>query len=187
MQLKPLINILIRTCGREILFLRCLKSITDQNYPNLRVIVSVDRDGIDYIPDWCEVVRVVPDKSIPFYYDRYINTLKSIITDGYMLVLDDDDMMAYNALNNVVLDAPAIIHRLNHIGRVVPPNDSITIGLIGFPCLMLHHSLKDIADIDTDDHCDYHWIKRIESLVPLVYRDLILVESDRKSNGVVEL
>ncbi len=177
------INILLRTHNRPQLFSRCLESITSQNYPNLRVVVGYDIE-VDYIPNWCKKVFVSANKELPYFYDCYLNDLKELVTEGYYFILDDDDYLLPNVLNQIVFDAPAIIHKLDHLGKLIPPENNLSFGLIGMPCFMLHHSLKNLADFSGGDHGDWHYIKAIEKQVPLVFRDLVLVKSDVKGNGI---
>mgnify|MGYP001551588463 CR=1 FL=1 len=181
--MKPLINILIRTSNRPDLFKRCLQSIYDQRYPNVRIIVSVDNDGVDYVPSEIETIRVTPDKSKDFYYDLYINDLKAMVNDGYYFCLDDDDTLAPNVLNELVLDAPAILCQINHLGRVLPISVNFGLGCVGFPCLILHHSLKSLAMVSGLDHGDTHYIREVQSKVELKFQPIVLVVCDVKSNG----
>ncbi len=177
-----LINILIRTGFRPQLFARCLQSITDQNYPNLRVIVSIDRD-CDYVPSWCDVIRVSPGNE-SYTYDCYLNALKEIVTDGYFFALDDDEVLAKDCLSKIIFDNPAIIHKIDYMGKIIPTRQGVFLGEIGMPSIMLHHSLKNLANFDGGNHGDYNFIKAIEAQVALYYSDLVLVRVDRKGNGV---
>ncbi|MDR3551207.1 MAG: glycosyltransferase family A protein [Candidatus Babeliales bacterium] len=199
--MKPLINILIRTSNRPDLFKRCLQSIYDQNYPNVRIIVSVDNDLVDYIPDGIETIRVQKN-NLEFGYDLYINSLKGMVNDGYFFCLDDDDTLTPNVLNELVLDAPAILVQISHLDKLYPPKDKQVVngnvieidkisnigpGQVGFPCLILHHSLKNLADIKLGDKVsnDYVWISEIQSKVELKFQPIILVVCDQKGNGCV--
>lgn len=177
-----LINILIRTSNRPILFKRCLNSVLDQGYSNIRIIISTDND-VDYIPENLEVIRVKADRSLPYFYDCYLNELKSLVTSGYFLCLDDDDVLIPGVLNKIPLDAPAIMVQLDHLGKIVPKDERILPGQIGMPCIILHHSLKDIAHLSGGDHGDYHWIKEISEKVELKFVPLVVVRSDQKGYG----
>jgi glycosyltransferase involved in cell wall biosynthesis len=180
--MQALLNILIRTHNRANLFARCLNSITTQNYPTLRVIVSTDC-GDTYIPEWCDKIHVMPHPELAYGYDLYINDLKEMVTDGWMIVVDDDDVLAPGCLAALDLSHHAIIVQLNHMGNVLPESADIKPGRIGMPCIILHHSLKDIADVPSEDHNDYWWIKRISEKVELSFQPLVVVVSDRKGNG----
>lgn len=180
--MQPLLNILIRTCGRAELFARCLASVTSQGYPNIRVIVSIDRD-IDYIPDWCEVIRVTPHPELEYGYDLYCNDLKAQVTDGHYLYVDDDDVLAPDCLSKLDLSHSAILCQLDYMGNVLPKSKDFT--LIGMPCLILHHSLKNLVDFDGLDHGDMRYIKEVASKVELDFQEVVVVKVDRKGNGLV--
>jgi hypothetical protein len=142
----PLINILIRTHQRPTLFQRCLASVQSQNYPNIRVIVSTDCE-CNYVPDWCERIKVMPHPELEYGYDLYVNDLKAQVTDGWMLILDDDEVLSPNCLSKLTLNSCAIIVQLDYMGNILPIDAQIKPGRIGMPCIILHHSLKDLIDM----------------------------------------
>lgn len=181
--MQSLINVLIRTHKRPELFLRCLNSVFAQGYENLRIVVSTDCE-CDYIPNGIEVIKVAPKPELEYGYDCYCNDLKAMINDGWFMYLDDDDYLLPNALNEVELNAPVIIHKLNHMGNIIPKKNEVALGQIGMPCFMIHHSLKDVAHFAGEDHGDYWFAKELSKHVGFVYRDLVLVESDRKGYGL---
>src|ERR1700748_2286539 len=131
---KPLINILIRTSNRPKLFLKCLKSVTDQDYKNIRIIVSYDNDAaLRYIPSGLEILKVYKRPEFQFGYDDYCNSLKSLVTDGWYAWIDDDDILMPNVLSKIVLDAPVILVQLNRNGNIVPQSENIQSGKVGMP------------------------------------------------------
>ncbi|HXP53150.1 MAG TPA: glycosyltransferase family A protein [Bacteroidia bacterium] len=180
--MQPLLNILIRTSNRPTLFARCLDSILDQSYKNIRIIVSTDRE-VKYVPQWIETVEVTPRPELDYGYDLYINDLKAKVTEGYFIVVDDDDILEPECLSKLDLSHPAILCQLKHIGNIMPTSNEVKLGRVAMPCIILHHSLKHI-DIIHGDHNDYNWIKRISEEVELNFQPVVVVRSDRKSNGV---
>lgn len=178
-----LINILIRTSNRKELFLRCLDSVLSQPYTTIRIIVSVDNPNVNYVPQWAETIEVEKN-DLEYGYDLYLNHLKELVTEGWFMILDDDDYLLPDCLSQVVLDAPVIIHKLNHMGNIIPKKPEVSPGQIGMPCFMIHHSLKNVVDFTGGDHGDYHFAKELSEHVEFVYRDLILVECDRKGCGL---
>jgi hypothetical protein len=181
--MQPLINILIRTSNRPALFARCLDSILTQSYKNIRIIVSVDQE-VNYVPRWIETIEVTPRPDLEYGYDLYINDLKKCVTDGWFIVVDDDDILEPECLIKLDLSHPAILCQLNHMGNTMPTNGEVKLGRVGMPCLILHHSLKHLANIGGTDHNDYHWIKTISERVELKFVPLVVVVSDRKGNGL---
>ena len=116
---RPLINVLVRTSGRPNYYARCIQSILDQTYDNFRIIVSADdpeteryvrdtkflRGGHAYSPECFPVRRKEMDdddevtlRQYPqLYYaphNLYLNRMKDTVNDGWLMFLDDDDMMA---------------------------------------------------------------------------------------------
>lgn len=183
--MKPLINILIRTSNRPTQFARCLKSIVSQNYPNIRIIISTDKP-CDYIPKGLQVITVTPDKNLPYFYDCYCNSLKGMVTDGWFLFLDDDDTLAPNILSQIQLNSPAILVQLERQGYTVPTSTNFTRGHIGMPCLILHHSLKNIANIPGTGQGDYFWIKAVQNQVGLSFQPIVVVKSYQRGLGKPE-
>jgi hypothetical protein len=71
-----LINILIRTNFRPTAFARCIKSVKDQTYKNIRIIVSYDNhNALKYIPEDIEKVKVIRGEG-KYFYDEYCNQTK---------------------------------------------------------------------------------------------------------------
>ena len=109
---KPLlVNILIRTSRRPNYFRTCMESVYSQTYPNIRAIVSYDNDeSFDYVSTYrgIETIRVYPapepyaplPADYPYDYYKlhpnlYLNTLMDLVTDGFVLYLDDDDKLMH--------------------------------------------------------------------------------------------
>ena len=176
-----LINILIRTGNRRTQFFRCLKSVLNQRYDNLRIIISVDRD-CNYIPEELEIIRVIPNTNTQYFYDEYLNDLKALVTEGYILVLDDDDILTPDCLVKLDLTALAILVKLNRAGQIYPSSLDFRRGMVGFPNLILHHSLSHIP-IHGNGQGDYWWIKEVEKITPLNYQDVIVVYSFNRGHG----
>lgn len=193
---QPLINILIRTSNRPALFARCLRSIADQSYSNYRITVGFDRaSALDYIPKGINHQFVYADNSTPYFYDLYCNDLKEKVTDGWFLFLDDDDQLLPGALSQLaahLTEPGAIICQFIRNG-IPKPRDNyirhkvIQEGKIGLPCLVLHHSYKQIGQLDGQKGGDYRYIKEVTSKVPTKFITLPLVTTDRRSFGEMEV
>lgn len=180
----PLINILVRTSNRPAEFKRMLRSIVTQSYPNIRIIIGYDNPkALEYIPEPLEKVFVSADRSLPYYYDTYLNTLKNMVTDGYILCLDDDDILNNDVLKDLPLTHPAIIVQLQRQNNIVPKDLNFRRGQIGMPCLILHHSLKNIADITPHGAGDFFWIKDVMQKVEPMFVPIIVVYSFGRGLG----
>ena len=187
----PLINILIRTSNRKALFERCLRSIQKQVYPNIRVIVSHDVD-CDYIPAWCTKIRVQKGYA-GYYWNLYLNTLKAEVKDGWFVIIDDDDFIfSVTSLLEISVhltdpEKGVICQFLRGMtkkpGRVEIRGKIIRRGLIGMPCIILHHTKKDIADFDGLPAADYRFIMDVSKKLPLEWVEKIIVKTDRIGKG----
>lgn len=190
-----LINILIRTSFRPILFNRCLESIKSQSFKNIRIIVSYDDErALTYIPENIEKIKVVKTAQV-FFYDSYCNELKSMVNSGYFFFLDDDEVLANESLlklSKQLKNSYGVICQFNRNGILKPSNDLINQkriqkGKIGMPCLVLHHQFKNTADVDGSvEAADFYWIKKIASKVRLKFVSLVLTNVDRRSKGAIE-
>jgi len=107
-------NIIIRTSNRPNEFKRCLKSIYDQNYSNIFLIIGYDNDDtLCYIQsEKIPINHVLIDlqqygvcKSNCFY-NLYCNELLKHVNNGWCFFLDDDDeIISTNTLyeiNNII-------------------------------------------------------------------------------------
>ncbi len=181
---KPLINILIRTSNRPASFAKCLQSVVNQSYPNIRIIISIDNDeALRYIPKGLEVIRVHKQPEFQFYYDLYCNALKDLVTDGYFIFLDDDDLLINDILVKLPLEGPGLVVQLQRGNNIVPKDLNFKIKHIGMPCLILHHSLKNIADINGTGAGDSYWIKNVLSQTEIPFVPIVVVYSFSKGNG----
>ena len=192
-----MINILIRTSYRPSGFLRTLESIHQQSYKDYRIIVSYDDDrALSYIPETVSKVRVNKHDAL-FFYDNYCNDLKSLVTSGWFFFLDDGDVLSHptvlQSLRVNLNTRSGVIVQFSRSGRLKPSNDlikrrKIQRGKIGMPCLVLHHSHKDIVNFDGSiGAADYWWIKNVSKKIPLKFIQLCLVHTGERDSGSMEL
>ena len=114
-----LVNILVRTSKRPNYFETCMQSIYSQSYPAIRILVSCDNEEtFSYLKKYqgIEVVRVKPNtgpcEPLPddYPYDSYrfpanlhLNALMDQVKDGFIMFLDDDDLLLHpGALKAIV-------------------------------------------------------------------------------------
>lgn len=189
-----MINILTRySVGRVELFKRCLKSIENQTYKDIRSIVTTDSDEAKKEADSVikgfkmsiEVIQVTPDKSKPFHWNLYCNDLKSKVTDGWFMYVDSDDFLANpNVLTRIIPhlkdERYAVMCRFLRHGRPKPTNRNmgkIIRGAIGGSCIILHHAHKDIANWQSCRAADYFFMKDIAEKLPMRWTDVVVVEA----------
>ena len=184
------INILIRTSYRPESFKRALASVKCQTHKNIRIIVSYDNhNALKYIPEDIQKIRVFRGQG-KYFYDEYCNILKSLVTEGYFMFLDDDDILSSPDIIERLLPLLSPEHgqlvQLKRNSTICPNSISFSSGKIGMPCLILHHSHKGLADITVDGAGDYVWINKVSKLLPLKFEPLIVVESFNRGNGKLE-
>lgn len=187
---NPLINILVRTSARPLLFKRLIKSIKNQTYKNTKVIVSYDDEGAKkYIPAEFESVFVSYRHHEPAFYNRYCNDLKELVKEGYFVFIDDDDYITNRfALEKIVtslLPDKANIVQMSRKGRRKPFNCEIVSGKIGMPCIILRSEYKHMADFDGSMNADYKFIKEVADIMGCNYIPRVLVEAGYRSMGKV--
>jgi hypothetical protein len=172
-----MITVLIRTSFRPLQFARAINSVP----PECRVIVSYDNDkALSYIPKELQTIKV--EKSdLPYFYDLYCNSLKELVTDGYFIFLDDDDVII--TLDVPLLEDHANIVQLQRRNTVRPIDANFKAGQIGMPCLILHSKYKHLADIPGTGQGDYHWIKSVCAQLPINFVPTVVVGSDTRGFG----
>jgi len=189
--MQPLINILIRTSQRPLLFNRLIQSIRQQTYKNIRVIVSYDT-ACNYIPDWCDSIAVGKGRE-GYYWNLYCNNLKEMVTDGWFIFIDDDDFLwNKTALNDIAghltnpdrgIICQFLRGQTRKPGIVQIKNKIIKRGLIGMPCILLHHSKKNIAYFDGLPAADFRFITDVSKVLPLEWVEKVIVKTDRIGKG----
>lgn len=189
-----MINILTRySVGRVELFKRCLKSIENQSYKDMRTIVSTDsreaneeaKEVIKWFKMIIEVIQVTPDKSKPFHWNLYCNDLKSKVTDGWFMYVDSDDFLANpNVLTRISPhlkdERYAVMCRFLRYGRPKPTTKNmgkIIRGAIGGSCIILHNSQKDVANWQSCKAADYFFMKDVAEKLPMRWTDVVVVEA----------
>ena len=192
-----LINLLLRTSHRPVLFKRLLDSIYNQTHKNINIVVSYDDErALSYIPEEVNKIRVYKDLSKPFFYDEYCNELKSQVNNGFFMFIDDDEVLASNdcleKLCSALKNHYGVICQFSRNGSLKPSNELINSKIvrrskIGMPCIVLHHSCKNIADFDGSvSAADFNWIKAITKKVKLNFVPLVIAIADRRSYGIME-
>lgn len=183
------INVLIRTSYRPMGFARALKSVTDQTHKDIRIIVSYDNhNALRYIPEDVEKIKVT--RGVGRYpFDEYCNQLKDLVTEGYFMFLDDDDILCSpDILERVIplLPDTGLIVQLKRNNMVVPQSLDFKSGKIGMPCLILNHKYKNIADVTVHGAGDSVWIMSVMSQLELKFEPIILVHSFNRGGGKEE-
>lgn len=196
----PLINLLIRTAGRPKQFARCIESVANQTYKNVRCIISVESDADHmYVRDTMGAydldyrVVIVEKHSIPYGYNLHCNDLIECVREGWFMFLDDDDKLADDGSLGIaqVLDKKPIIFQFQRGESRKKPSDehmrskSIVRGKIGMPCIIVPHGISLPRMTATED-ADYRWIQEINRVHDCEWLPVVIVSSPRRGHGKPE-
>ena len=189
--MKNKINILTRTANRPVGFSYCNKSITEQTYTNYEQLVSYDdkADLTNYLskynvtPIYVDRDEIIKNDNIPSPgtgkyspHNLYCNDLLANVTDGYVMFLDDDDMLIDNTvleqINNSIVDEDTILFwkmrypNGNTLPRVHGEFITPMLGNIGSPCFLVHVKWAKKFTWDGWKCGDFRYIKKVFDEVP---------------------
>ncbi len=187
------INILTRTSGRPNGFKKCHLSIKNQIYKKVRHIVSYDSlSDLKYLDKYnITKIRVrpisQPNDFIPAKssckefkpYNLYCNDLLQQVEDGWIMFLDDDDMLVNKrALKDIVskieqrnTDTLIIWQSQFPNGDLIPPiytfsNKEIKLAHIDTACFIFHSKYKDMVKWDCWTAADFRFVKELSEIIP---------------------
>lgn len=168
------INILIRTSNRPECFKKCIDSILQQNYENYQVYICYDKkESLDYLNEYQHYPQIrffyVEETSTEKYkFNLYCNRLLEKVEDGYIMFLDDDDILIGNRTLEIINWHLAmnkmIIWNFLRPDKLVFPKDlnkELILGEIDTSSICFHHSLKELSQWGDKQYGDYHFYKRI--------------------------
>jgi hypothetical protein len=198
--MKPLITILMRTHDRPRLFLRALNSIKNQTYPNWSLQVSADTEetvryvqAAGYVP--VKVTRD-PDPLLDFPAQLYMNDLMERVTDGWFMVMDDDDFfIKTNALEEIAshLEDPDTLycwHMRDPDGVIIPGEEyfgKIEKNHIDVTCFAVHHTHKNDGKWLPYYAGDFYYINGLaEKMKKVEWVDNVFIQKGFRANGAVE-
>lgn len=174
---KVLINILTRTSRRKNYFTECRKSVLEQTYSNIRHIISVDdNESYKYVKlNGCEEFNIVrnqrqirhSENHMP--YNLYINSLLNKVNSGWIMILDDDDILINNlAIQNIVNnlpDFPSILIFKTQYGNGFKPETHFKKGIVKGDvtsnCFIFHSSLKQHSYWNDQKGSDYFFLNKL--------------------------
>lgn len=189
------INILIRVHGRYKLLRECIDSIKSQTYKNISIIASYeDEMDLDRLIELgIENRHYVSYKKEGYFYNLYCNDLKSKVEDGWFFFLDSDDVLVDDTCIERLIpyltnEKEGIICQFKRLWKLKPTDEQIenrevVCGKIGMPCIVLHHSQKDISNFNNSSMADYTFIKNVVDLIPTKFIKHVLVSSKYRSHG----
>ena len=154
------INILIRTSNRPDLFNTCVNSILNQSYENYTIYATYDNmETLSYIKKYPTVnpISVINKYSGSYHYNLYCNDLLDAVHDGYILFLDDDDMLSHNMslkiINSQLDKNNIVLWNFFRPDKIIIPNivsNKYKLGTIANSCICFFYT---IVNMETNTKC----------------------------------
>ena len=168
------INILIRTSNRPQAFNTCIESILKQKYENYHVYVCFDKEeSLDYLQHYEKNPHITYfpvhiDSTQKYKFNLYCNLLMDKVEEGYIMFLDDDDVMlhekVFTLINNELGQHRILIWKFLRPDKLIYPQNiqnDIVLGEIDTACVCFYYELKEHAKWD-DRRCgDYRFFSQL--------------------------
>lgn len=200
---EPLINILVRCHQRPKGLERLWQSITSQGYRNFRVIASYDDEKT-----WQYVLKYpftkIERKPEPMparpndneAYKRYLspnsyfNELYSLVQDGYVMFMDDDDILEQGALERIATQSEedkVLLWRVaERTGRLIPCDENIgriVAGDISGIGACFHSKYIPLAQWEPWRRGDYRVIRSLASALDTKWLPDVLTRMGSREDG----
>lgn len=172
-------RILIRTSNRAESFKRCIKSILDQTYTNYHVYVCYDsEESINYLNAYAghHAITYFPihiDSKEKYKFNLYCNVLMDKVNDGYILFLDDDDMLVdtrvLEVLNSQFGSNQIVTWRFLRPDKLIFPENldkELVLGEIDTASVCFHYSLKHLSRWGDKQYGDYNFYRTLFNACP---------------------
>ena len=172
-----MINILVRTSNRPYEFNKCINSILTQTYKQFKIICCYDdirsKEYTSKITDRRLVSYFIDSKSCYHYkYNLYCNFLLKRVTNGWIMFLDDDDMLSDNNALQTIMNYTNNINNLIFWkvlikDKIIYPKNltNINIGEIANSGFCFHSSFKNYSNWECRRASDYLFIKTLQSKI----------------------
>ena len=170
-----LINILTRTGSRPRYFSALKESISAQTYQNYRHLKSNDNPNCSYLSNEADVFQTQKNKKLGRgFYNLYLNELGRQVTEGWIIVLDDDSKL----INDSFLERLAaecsqctentvLIYQSRVASRTLPSpgdfkNKNIRPTGIDMGCFCFHKNLMNDVQFDGRIWGDINFLSKIK-------------------------
>jgi hypothetical protein len=171
-----MINILIRTSNRPEQFKLCIDSILKQSYQNFKIICCYDdeksKEYINFNDNRILSYFINLDNCQHYKYNLYCNFLLSKVNDGWIMFLDDDDMLSdnnalqtimnYTDSNNNLIFWKVLIKNK----EIYPKNtNNINVGEIANSGFCFHSKFKGYSKWKCGRKSDLYFIKNMQNKI----------------------
>ena len=194
---QVLINILTRTSNRPSYFAECRNSIVNQSYKNIRHIVSVDDDySYNYVKengllnqDILQLERPYRMSTSHMPYNLYMNNLINEVKQGWIMFLDDDDLLFdSNSISILVNNLPSIPSIMIFKTRVKDDNlpklyfkKKIVKGDITSNCFVFHSLFKNKSHWIDQKGSDFYFLNLLSQNVKVFWLNQVLSKVNNKN------
>jgi glycosyltransferase involved in cell wall biosynthesis len=186
---KP-VFVLIRTSNRPAFFENCMKSVLEQDYPNIITIVHSDDDRDKYV---CGDIIIRSPLKIcdgPGYYNLYCNKLLEAIpenTDGWYHFLDDDDRYTDpETISKLVAaaDPDAVnVGRSQRADGIIYPKNWKNQESFQTECFFLHTKHKNKATWWHNRAGDHNYSSQLTKILPINWIDNLIICTAQAGKG----
>jgi hypothetical protein len=184
------INILIRTSTRPKYFQKCIQSIHEQKYENYRIIICYDKEeSLAYLKEFENDSRITyfpvsVNSKEKYRFNLYCNILMDRVEDGWIMFLDDDDMLCHDKvlslINEHLSDTNSLyVWKFLRPDKVIYPKDvnNIQLGEIDTTSVCFH-SIHKTKSRWPDRQCgDYTFLSGLEPFLSPHNMDFILTRT----------
>jgi hypothetical protein len=168
------LNILIRTSMRPEYFKTCIESVLSQNYTNYNIFICYDKkESFSYLENYSTIhnisihyIEINSDEKYKF--NLYNNFLMSLVNDGFILFLDDDDMFAHNNVlkiinENLLNDDTILLWKFMRPDKVIYPSnvENIQLGEIDTTSVCFHNKHKELSVWNDKKNGDYYFYSNL--------------------------
>ena len=172
-------RILIRTSNRPEMFKKCIESLLVQTYTHFHIYICYDDEkSLDYLTDYDDDDRITYfpvhiDSTEKYRFNLYCNTLLDKVNNGYIMFLDDDDVLIgprmLEVLNQKIGSNKIVVWRFLRPDKLIYPmslDTEIVLGEVDTASVCFHHSLKKMSSWGDKQYGDYRFYKTLFNTCP---------------------
>ena len=194
-QPQQLINVLVRTSSRPAYFKRCIESVLGQNHANVRIIVSYDTESsLDYLNEYPGIEKffVQVDSREKYRFNLYCNSLMDKVEDGWIVFLDDDDMLVHPYVLTIINrglenEDTFLFWKFLRPDKTIFPKDSNNphLGEISTSNFCFHSSRRNSVCWDDQQYGDWNFVSKLLRVHDFTRRTIPLVLTSTSSDDKI--